>query len=622
MPLLPAFAAEPMLSSWRTVVNLVRPMAGWTLLVWGLLTLVLAPAASALLGRYVLHGDHVVVGNEDLVLWLLSPGGIIYVLLSGSLLLSGVVIRYAGLFQLVLDDIHGHRPGLARTILALLPRFPALLHLCLAAVLTAAALFVPLIAGLAAIYAAMLGEYDINYYLRLHPPEWRAALGAGSVWAVIWAAATVYCAGRLLLALPAYLDGYRPLRRAVRETLHRTHGRVGRLLHIVAFALAAWLLVRFTLDAMLVAVGGWSVDRIAALSGSLDTTMLATGLFAMIFLLFDAAVAFLGFAFLATVLTRVYLKNTVLQSTVPVRRGLPGHPLAVLRRWLHPARLLVVALALLAAGTAGSVYLLPAAPELRPVIITAHRAGPRPAPENTLDALERGIAAGADMAEIDVQRTRDDVVVVVHDADLMRVAADPRRIEDTDYTEMTGLVQRPDDGTPVEERRIATLAEFLDRSAGRVGLKIELKYYHPDSGLAPAVIDEVRARGRQDDVAITSLNLRALQQVRELAPEIRVGYIATVTVGNLSELPVNFLLVPRRLATPRLIGQARRRGIHIDAWPVNRADQIAEYMERGVDGIVTDDPELALRVRDTLMELPPSGRLLVRFHGLLLDNKI
>ena len=58
----------------------------------------------------------------------------------------------------------------------------------------------------------------------------------------------------------------------------------------------------------------------------------------------------------------------------------------------------------------------------------AHRAGAHDGPENTLLALERAIGARADMAEIDVQRTKDGVVVVNHDADLMRMARDPRKI--------------------------------------------------------------------------------------------------------------------------------------------------------------------------------------------------
>ena len=78
----------------------------------------------------------------------------------------------------------------------------------------------------------------------------------------------------------------------------------------------------------------------------------------------------------------------------------------------------------------------------------AHRAGAHDAPENTLLALERAIAARADLAEIDVQRTQDGVVVVVHDADLMRMARDPRRIADTDYAAFAGVRLGLDDDPP------------------------------------------------------------------------------------------------------------------------------------------------------------------------------
>jgi glycerophosphoryl diester phosphodiesterase len=276
-----------------------------------------------------------------------------------------------------------------------------------------------------------------------------------------------------------------------------------------------------------------------------------------------------------------------------------------------------VAAVLVLASMAASGILLDRLPAVRPVAIIAHRGGPPPAPENTLAALERAIAAGADYSEIDVQRTRDGVLVLVHDADFMRVAGDGRRVAEVNYADVADLVQLADDGSPPAERRIATLDQILDRAHGRIGLVIELKYYGHDPELAPAVVEMVRARG-DEDITLMSLSLEAVQQLASLAPEFPVGYVSAAAVGDLTRLPVQFLAVARPRVTPRLLRTAGERGVEVHAWTVNQATTMAELMDRGVDGLITDDPELAVRVREAMLGLSLPSRVLLRFRpGLL-----
>jgi len=137
-------------------------------------------------------------------------------------------------------------------------------------------------------------------------------------------------------------------------------------------------------------------------------------------------------------------------------------------------------------------------PEVEPVLISAHRAGPPSSPENTISALQKTIESGADYSEIVVQLTRDNVPVLVHDADLMRVADDPRRITHSDYMDIREVVQQPDDGSPPEARQLATPGEFLERAENNIKLMIELKYYGRDPLLAERVIREVREMGMEN----------------------------------------------------------------------------------------------------------------------------
>jgi glycerophosphoryl diester phosphodiesterase len=456
----------------------------------------------------------------------------------------------------------------------------------------------------------------------VRPAEWHRALVAGAVWAGAWAFAAFYLVGRSLPLLPAYLDGHRPLRVAARRAWSRTRGSAGRLLRLMSLSVGGWLLIRAAADAAFLAGASVAVQWVAAASQSLRPIVLVTAAYAASSFGLDAVIGFLGFSFVATVLTKFYYEDTDLHTEappVPNLRALPGHVTARLRPWLRPSRVLPMTAVLVAIGFVGSGLLLERVPEPRHVVITAHRAGLHLAPENTLAALERSIAAGVDFAEIDVQLTRDSVAVVVHDADLMRVAGDPRRIAEVDHADIADVVQGSDAvGAPPDERRVATLDEFLVRADGRIGLNVELKYYGWDPRLAREVVRRIRARGMEDQVVIMSLSLEAVRQVREIAPDIVTGYLTAVAVGDISRLPVQFLAVARQRATPRLIRAARDRGLEVHVWTVNRPATIVHVIERGADGFITDDPVLGVRVRDELTDLSAASRLLLRFRRLLL----
>lgn len=615
---------EPVLSASRRVLRLWRPMAAWTLVVWGAVAVVLGPLSTALLGWQLLRGPQVVVGNEALLAWLLTPRGATWTVLAGSLVLTGAVARYAGLFHIVTDDLSGHTPTVVRTALHLVPRLPSLFRLSVVAVAAGALLAAVLVAGLAGVRAVFLAEFDINYYLAERPPEWRRAVLVATGWAVVWALGALFVLGRTVLAIPAYLDGHQPLRVAFARAAERGRRQKPRLFRLLGVAVALWILARLAVSASYYVAGSLAVEGVATMSSSLRLLLLVTAVYGAGLFALDAVVAFFGFSFVATVLTKFYYEDTDLHEVAPAGMGLRGLPWRVMRRarpWLGARRVVPLGAVVVLASIVTSGILLERLPEPRRVAVIAHRAGPPPAPENTLAALELSIAAGADYAEIDVQRTRAGEILVVHDADLMRVAADPRRVAAVAYRDVATLVQLPDDGSPPSERRLATLDEFLERARGRIGLAIELKYYGHDPELAPAVVSAVRASGAEG-IVLMSLSVVAVEQLAALAPDIPVGYVSAAGVGDLTRLPVQFLAVARARATPRLLRVAGAAGVDVQVWTVNRAAVMAELMERGVSGLITDDPALAVRVREEVLGLSRASRLLLRFRPGLFDQHV
>src|SRR5262249_52464607 len=113
------------------------------------------------------------------------------------------------------------------------------------------------------------------------------------------------------------------------------------------------------------------------------------------------------------------------------------------------------------------------------VLVTAHRGNAHAAPENTLAAIRKAIESGADYAEVDVQRTADGVVVLLHDRDLKRVAGDSRRLDTLTHAEVRKLDVGSWFDPSFAGERVPTLAEVIELAGGRMKLNIELKFFAP-----------------------------------------------------------------------------------------------------------------------------------------------
>jgi glycerophosphoryl diester phosphodiesterase len=226
----------------------------------------------------------------------------------------------------------------------------------------------------------------------------------------------------------------------------------------------------------------------------------------------------------------------------------------------------------------------------RTIEITGHRGSKVRAPENTLSALRQAIAEGADYAEIDVQTTADGVVVLLHDADLMRVASVNRRLRDMNYHELKDIDAGSWFAAEFSSERIPTLQEAIDVARGRIKLNIELKFTWPDPSLTQKVGNIIRQNGFSSDCVVSSLNFRALTEIKQTFPELSTGFIVFTVAGNLSRMEADFLSINAARAAPRLVRQLHRRGRAVHVWTVNDFNNVISMIEVGVDNIITDHP--------------------------------
>jgi glycerophosphoryl diester phosphodiesterase len=159
--------------------------------------------------------------------------------------------------------------------------------------------------------------------------------------------------------------------------------------------------------------------------------------------------------------------------------------------------------------------------------------------------------------------------------------------------------------------------EAIGVCRGRIKLNIELKFFGPDRRLAAEVARIVRERDFESDCLITSLNYDALQEVRRQDPRLRTGIIVAHALGDLSLLDVEVLSVRADFLSDTVLAAAHRLGKEVHVWTVNEARQMMQLMKRGVDNLITSDPDLAIRVRHEWASLTDSERLLLASRLLL-----
>src|SRR5262249_10011530 len=252
-----------------------------------------------------------------------------------------------------------------------------------------------------------------------------------------------------------------------------------------------------------------------------------------------------------------------------------------------------------------------------PIVVVAHRGYARLAPENTLSAFRAAIEVGADFAELDVQETSDGVVVVLHDRDLMRLAGDPRRISDISFAEARKLDLGRRAGPEFAGERIPTLAEAIALARGKIKLQIELKYYGKDRGLARKVAELVRREDFEDQCEVSSLDEGGLTKARQANPRLRVVALVTYALGDPGRPDVDGLSVNTQVLTDRLIRAVRRRDKSLYVWTVDDPRAMVRLIERGVGGIVTNAPDVLLRIRREREELSDVERRLLAARYLL-----
>lgn len=247
-------------------------------------------------------------------------------------------------------------------------------------------------------------------------------------------------------------------------------------------------------------------------------------------------------------------------------------------------------------------------------VVYAHRGGAALRPENTIAAFDHGFACGAEGIEFDVHLSSDDVVVVHHDDALERTTSGRGLIRAHTAAQLAAVDAGFNfrDGNGVFPYRgqgigVPTLREVLVRYPD-APLIIELKV--AGRRLAERVVDDLRAAGAVHRVAVGSFHADALHAARAYEPRLATGATKEETRWALYrswagmgigatpfrefQVPVWSGLTP--IVTRRFVSAAHRAGIGVKVWTVNDQVQMRRLMGIGVDGLITDRPDLACAI--------------------------
>jgi len=258
----------------------------------------------------------------------------------------------------------------------------------------------------------------------------------------------------------------------------------------------------------------------------------------------------------------------------------------------------------------------------RPLVI-AHQGGDGIWPGDTLHAFEKSVEIGADVLEMDAHITKDGEIVLMHDEEVDRTTDGTGRIEEMDLDELRQLDAAykwsNDDGKTFPYRgqgiQVPALEELFQKFPDmRYVIEIKLTQNPIDKPLC----DLIRKYNMQDQVMIASFHDEAMQNFRKACPEIATSASRT-EVRNFVLLGKVFLsgfTAPQyqsiqppydpkesmniSIMTERFIREAHAKNVRVEPWTVDDPDLMRQYIEWGVDGIMTDRPDLMIEVLEEM----------------------
>jgi glycerophosphoryl diester phosphodiesterase len=255
------------------------------------------------------------------------------------------------------------------------------------------------------------------------------------------------------------------------------------------------------------------------------------------------------------------------------------------------------------------------------VMVIAHQGGEWLRPSNTLVAFDHAVELGVDVLEMDIHQTKDGVIVLMHDATVDRTTDGSGAIKEMTFAEIreldAGTYWTDDDGATYPYRgqgiQVPTLAEMFQRYPD-MRMNIEIKQETPS--MVRPFCQLIHDYNMQGQILVATFHQATVKEFRAecpdvitsmVEPEIQLFFGLNVAyLGALFQAPGTAFQVPLTSSLPvigevdviteRFVRVAHSHNIQVHAWTINETAEMERLIALGVDGIITDRPDLLLEV--------------------------
>ena len=551
------------------------------------------------------------LADQDILYFLLKPTGWVYGLIAAGAWLAIVALELAALIYVLAANRQKKKLPLQKVLYLTSTHAMSVMTVTVQMVVHTLITMVPFLLAIGIIYFLLLNEYDINFYLQERPPEFLLAVSLVGLLATILVGILLWRFTGWFLALPVLLFEEVSSRRTLKTSYERMQGY--RRLAIIE--LVSWFLFTTILStlvsSMVVGIGRVIVPMTAK---SLTLLIPIIGVLVLSWLTLGLIANLLSTILFASILSATY-EHVGGELNADFASHLPSKYDA-LREKLTARRAAAFGLVAVVLSTILGVLLVRTLRNDNHVEVIAHRGASVSAPENTLASIQMAIDAGADWIEIDVQETADGKVAVFHDSDFMKLAGNPLKIWDATETDIKSIDIGSSFSPQYQDERVPLLEEVLELCKSKAKVLIELKYYGHQDQLEQRVVDLVKQNDMESEVMYMSLKLPAVEKIKEIEPQSKVGILLSMVAGDLKSFPAELWAVNSRLASRQTIKKAHISGRQVFVWTVNDALSMSRLIGRGVDGLITDDPSLARSVIEQLNQRSPIDLMLLELVDL------
>lgn len=243
-----------------------------------------------------------------------------------------------------------------------------------------------------------------------------------------------------------------------------------------------------------------------------------------------------------------------------------------------------------------------------PVAVIAHRGYDDRAPENTMISFRKAYEIGANMIELDVHLSKDGEIVIMHDTTLDRTTNGKGAVKDKTLSELKQLDAGLKFNKVFEGEKIPTLDEVLAFAKDKISVNIEIKSEavsdnpKPGEGIEEKIVNLVKKYNMDEYVMVSAFKGKALKRIKQYNPKISTGLLMlTDSLFNprtkyAGAVKADAIHEFSKFVSKKDINKSFGYGLKENVWTVNDPNTMKSLIDKGVSGLITDRPDLALRV--------------------------